>query len=156
VDPLQAEIGAARDQPIFLRALAGEAMRFSPPQMLMLRLRGAASVVDLKKQGISPIVFLARCDALEVGSASRHTLDRLEAAGRAGLLTGDTKDNVVEAYRFLVGLRLRLQLRMLVEGKPVVDEVPLSALTPIERTRLKESFRAVEAWQELASYHHRL
>ena len=156
VDPLQAEIGAARDQPIFLRALAGEAMRFSPPQMLMLRLRGASSVVDLKKQGISPIVFLARCDALEVGATTRHTLDRIDAAGRAGLLSGDTKDNVVEAYRFLVGLRLRLQLRMLVEGKPVVDEVALSDLTPVERTRLKESFRAVEAWQELASYHHRL
>jgi len=38
----------------------------------------------------------------------------------------------------------------------VVDEVALSDLTPVERTRLKESFRAVEAWQELASYHHRL
>jgi len=156
VDPLQAEIGAARDQPIFLRALAGEALRFSPPQMLMLRLRGASSVVDLKKQGISPIVFLARCDALEAGAITRHTLDRIEAAERAGLLSGDTKDNVVEAYRFLVGLRLRLQLRMLVEGRPVVDEVALSDLTPVERTRLKESFRAVEAWQELASYHHRL
>ena len=124
--------------------------------MLMLRLRGASSVVDLKKQGISPIVFLARCAALEIGSTVRHTLDRLDAAGRAGLLTGDTRENVAEAYRFLVGLRLRLQLRLLVEGKPVVDEVALSELTPVERTRLKESFRAVEAWQELASYHHRL
>ncbi len=156
VDPLQSEIGAARDQPIFLRALTGEAMRFSPPKMLLLRLRGSSSVVDLKKQGISPIVFLARCHALEVGTTARHTLERIEAAERAGLLTGDTKDNVSEAYRFLVGLRLRLQLRMLVEGKPVVDEVPLSELTPVERTRLKESFRAVEAWQALASYHHRL
>jgi CBS domain-containing protein len=38
----------------------------------------------------------------------------------------------------------------------VVDDVALSALTPVERTRLKESFRAVDAWQELAAYHHRL
>jgi CBS domain-containing protein len=45
---------------------------------------------------------------------------------------------------------------MLVAGRPVVDEVALSELTPIERTRLKESFRAVKAWQELAAYHHRL
>ncbi|HET8725490.1 MAG TPA: DUF294 nucleotidyltransferase-like domain-containing protein [Anaeromyxobacteraceae bacterium] len=156
VAPLQAEIAAAADQPIFLRALTQEAMRFSPPQMLVLRLRGDSSVVNLKKQGISPIVFLARCDALEVGSAARHTLDRLEAAERAGLLGAETRENVSEAYRFLVGLRLRLQLRMLVEGKPVVDEVALSELTPIERTRLRESFHAVEAWQEVAAYHHRL
>jgi CBS domain-containing protein len=156
VGPLQEEVDAARDQPIFLRALAQEALRFAPPPMLLLRVRGESSVVDLKKQGISPIVSLARCYALEVGATARHTLDRLDAAERAGLVAAETRGNVAEAYRFLVGLRLRLQLRMLVAGRPVVDEVALSELTPIERTRLKESFRAVKAWQELAAYHHRL
>jgi CBS domain-containing protein len=156
VDGLQAEIATARDQPVFLRALTQEAMRFSPPQMLVLRLRGDSSVVNLKKQGISPIVFLARSYALELGSAARHTLERLAAAERAGRISADTRANVGEAYRFLVGLRLRLQLRALVDGKPAVDEVALSALTPVERTRLKESFRAVDAWQEVAAYHHRL
>ena len=154
--PLEEEIGEARDQPIFLRAMAGEALRFAPPTMLLLRMRGESSVVDLKKQGISPIVFLARCYALEVGSRARHTLDRIDATTRAGLLDVETGGNVSEAYRFLVGLRLRLQLRMLVAGRPVVDEVSLSELTPLERTRLKESFRAVKAWQDLAVYHHRL
>jgi CBS domain-containing protein len=156
LDGLQEEIAEARDQPIFLRAMAGEALRFAPPRMLLLRLRGESSVVDLKKHGVSPIVFLARCYALEAGSPVRHTLDRIDAVVRAGLLDAETGGNVSEAYRFLVGLRLRLQLRSLVAGRPVVDEVPLSELTPLERTRLKESFRAVNAWQELAAYHHRL
>jgi CBS domain-containing protein len=124
--------------------------------MLLLRMRGESSVVDLKKQGISPIVLLARCYGLEVGTRARHTIDRIEAAVRAGRLDAETGGNVSEAYRFLVGLRLRLQLRMLVAGKPVVDEVALAELTPVERTRLKESFRAVKAWQELAAYHHQI
>ncbi|MBS1108927.1 MAG: cyclic nucleotide-binding domain (cNMP-BD) protein [Anaeromyxobacteraceae bacterium] len=156
LEPLQEEVAAAGDQPIFLRAMAVEALRFAPPQMLLLRMRGGASVVDLKKQGISPIVFLARCYALETRSRARHTLDRIDAAVRAGLLDAEAGGNVSEAYRFLVGLRLRLQLRMLVAGRPVVDEVALSELTPLERTRLKESFRAVKAWQDLAAYHHRI
>jgi CBS domain-containing protein len=156
LDGLQEEIAEARDQPIFLRAMAGEALRFAPPRMLLLRLRGESSVVDLKKHGISPIVFLARCYALEVGSPVRHTIDRIDAVVRAGLLDAETGGNISEAYRFLVGLRLRLQLRSLVAGRPVVDEVALSELTPLERTRLKESFRAVNAWQEVAAYHHRL
>jgi len=156
LEPLQEEVAAAGDQPIFLRAMAAEALRFAPPQMLLLRMRGGASVVDLKKQGISPIVFLARCYALETRSRARHTLDRIDAAVRAGLLDAEAGGNVSEAYRFLVGLRLRLQLRMLVAGRPVVDEVALSELTPLERTRLKESFRAVKAWQDLAAYHHRI
>ena len=154
LEPLQEEVAAAGDQPIFLRAMAVEALRFAPPQMFLLRMRGGASVVDLKKQGISPIVFLARCCALETRTRARHTLDRIDVAVRAGLLDAEAGGNVSEAYRFLVGLRLRLQLRMLVEGRPVVDEVALSELTPLERTRLKESFRAVKAWQDLAAYHH--
>jgi len=156
LEPLQQEIAAASGQPIFLRALVQEALRFAPPKMLLLRIRGESSVVDLKRQGISPIVFLARCAALELGSRARHTLDRLEAAERGGLVDAETAGNVAEAYRFLVGLRLRLQLRTMVEGRPVGDEVALSALTPVERTRLKESFRAVNAWQELAAHHHKL
>jgi CBS domain-containing protein len=156
VEPLQEEMAVAASEPLFLRAMAQEAIRFTPPQMLLLRLRGASSVVDLKKQGISPIVFLARCYALEIGSRARGTLDRLEAAERAGRMAPDLRDNVAEAYRFLSGLRLRLQLRTLAEGGPPVDEVALTALSPVERTRLKESFRVVKAWQDMAAYHHRL
>jgi CBS domain-containing protein len=64
--------------------------------------------------------------------------------------------DVSEAYRFLLGLRLRLQLAALVEGRPVTNEVALSTLTPIERSRLNESFRAIRRWQDLAAYHHRV
>jgi CBS domain-containing protein len=156
LEPLEEEVLGARDQPIFLRAMAGEALRFSPPHMLRLRIGRESSVVNLKKQGISPIVFLARCFALEEGTRARSTLDRIAALVRVGRLDPETGGNVSEAFRFLVGLRLHLQLRMVVEGRPVIDEVTLSELTPIERTRLKESFRAVKAWQELAAYHHRL
>jgi CBS domain-containing protein len=156
VEPLQAELAEAREQPLFLRFLAQEALRFAPPPALLLRVRGESSVVDLKRQGIAPIVALARCYALEVGSGARPTLDRLDAAERAGRISPEMRENVAEAYRFLVGLRLRLQLRMLAAGRPVVDGVALSELTPVERTRLKESFHAVKAWQDLAAYHHRL
>ncbi len=154
LEPLQAEIALAREQPLFLRGLAQEALRFAPPQLLLLRMRGSSSTVDIKKQGIAPIVGLARVAALEVGSRALHTLDRLDAAGRAGLLEPETRANVAEAYRFLVGLRLRLQLRALVAGQAPGDEVHLSELTPLERTRLKESFRTVKAWQEATAYHH--
>jgi CBS domain-containing protein len=156
VAPLQAVMDAAPERPVFLRALAAEAMTFHPPPTLLLRLRGESSVVDLKKHGISPIVFLARCYALEVRSPERNTLSRIEAAARAGVMAPEVHGDVGEAYRFLLGLRLRLQLAMVVDGRPVTNEVPLSELTPVERSRLKESFRVVSRWQDLAAYHHRI
>jgi CBS domain-containing protein len=149
--PLQEIVAEAADQPLFLRAMAEQALRFEPPPMLLLRMRGESSTVDLKKHGLSPVVFLARCYALEAGAPERNTLERLEAAERAGRMDPELREAVAEAYRFLVGLRLRLQLRRLAEGRPPADEVALSELSPVERSRLKESFRAIRGWQEMAA-----
>jgi len=42
---------------------------------------------------------------------------------------------------------------MIQAGEPPRSEVPFSALSAIERTHLKDAFRAVRAWQETAAYH---
>ncbi len=155
LEPLEAVLAQTAGKPAFMRFLAKAAMEFSPPPMLLLRLRGESSTVDLKLHGISPIVFLARCYGLEVGARARNTLQRLETAARAGLMAQDALGNVTEAYRFLLGLRLRLQLRMISEGRPTTNQVALSDLTAIERSRLKDSFRAIKSWQDAAAFHYR-
>jgi CBS domain-containing protein len=151
--PLDAVVARAAKARVFLSALAKAALGFRPPTALLLRLRGEK--VDLKLHGISPIVFLARPYALEVGSTARNTLERLDAAVTAGLMGEDVRATLREAYRFLLGLRLRLQIRMLEEGRPAVNEVSLSDLTSIERSRLKDSLRAIRDWQDTAAYHYR-
>jgi CBS domain-containing protein len=140
----------------FLRAMAEQAVRFQPPPMLLLRMRPGSPVVDLKKHGLSPVVFLARCYALEVGASPRNTLERLEAAERAGLMEPELRVTVSEAYRFLLGLRLRRQLRAASQGGAASDEAALSEFTPVERSRLKEAFRAIRGWQDMAAYHYHL
>ena len=64
------------------------------------------------------------------------------------------RDAMTAKYRFLVGLRLRLQLRAIADGKSPSQEAALSELTGLERSRLKDSFRAIKAWQEKAAYHY--
>jgi CBS domain-containing protein len=155
LDPLDGVVALAPKKGAFLRFLARAAMDFRPPPLLILRLRGASSEVDLKLHGISPIVFLARCYALEAGIQARNTLDRLAVAAGAGVLDPEMGENVAEAYRFLLALRLRLQLAMLADGRTATNRIALSQLSAIERSRLKESFRAIRAWQELAAYHYK-
>jgi CBS domain-containing protein len=46
---------------------------------------------------------------------------------------------------------MRLQLHMTATGQPVTNKVALSALSAIERSRLKDSFRAIRDWQDQAS-----
>jgi CBS domain-containing protein len=140
--------------PLFLRFLARTAVEHQPPGSVGLRL-GAGATADLKAHGILPVVFLARCYGLEVGTRARATLDRLDAAAAAGLLSQEAHEGVGLAYRFLLGLRLRHQLRELAEGRVPTSVVRLADLSAIERSRLKESFRAIKRWQERAAFHYR-
>jgi CBS domain-containing protein len=152
--PLEAAVSRASRNPLFLRFLARTAVEHQPPGSVGLRLRAGATA-DLKAHGIFPVVFLARCYGLEVGTGARATLDRLDAAASAGLVSPEAHESVGQAYRFLLGLRLRHQLRQLSEGQPPTSLVRLADLSAIERSRLKESFRAVKRWQERAAYHYR-
>jgi CBS domain-containing protein len=154
VSALDQVVSRGARAPLFLRFLAREAMEFSPPTSIALRLGSGSATVDLKRHGITPVVYLARCYGLEVGAREGSTLERLEAAERAGLVGKTVFATVSEAYRFLLGLRLRVQLRALSEGRTPSHAVAPSELSGIERSRLKDSLRAIKAWQEKAAYHY--
>ncbi|ABS25028.1 DUF294 nucleotidyltransferase-like domain-containing protein [Anaeromyxobacter sp. Fw109-5] len=149
---LAARAGGART---FLSAMAKSALTFRPPGGLVLRIRGDTSTVDLKLKGISSIVFLARVYGLEAGARTSNTLGRIRAAFDAGLIAKDTLETLTEAYGFLLRLRLREQLRMIAEGRPPVNVVSIADLSSLERSRLRDTFRAIETWQERAAYHYR-
>ncbi len=151
---LEASLADAPRKPVFVRFLARNALEFKPPPLLLLTVRGQ-STVDLKLHGIAPVVLLARAYGLEQGGAARNTRDRLEAAARAGRLPEATYAEVAEAYRYLVGLRLRLQLDRLSRGKPPSSSVALAELSAVERARVKDALRAVKAFQEAGALHFR-
>jgi CBS domain-containing protein len=155
VSRLRRVVGRAKEARTFLSAMAKSALTFGVPGGLALRLRSESSKFDLKLKGISPIVFLARVYGLESASRSSNTLDRLRAAVEAGLIAADTCETLSETYRFLLRVRLRAQLRMIQEGRPPSNMISFSDLSTIERSRMRDAFRAVEAWHENAAYHFR-
>lgn len=147
--PIAAALDRGRRMRHLVRALAKEAISFVPPSGFLLR---KSSTVDLKAHGITPVVLLARCYAIEAGTQARNTLERLDAARAGGFMGENVHAQVTEAYRFLGGLRLRLLLRRHAQREPLSTEVSLADLTPLERNRLKDSFRAIKGWQEKAAY----
>jgi CBS domain-containing protein len=153
LEPLEAALRGTAQHPVFLRYLARAALDLRPPSSLLLRLRESTEL-DLKMQGLAPIVLLARCYALEIGSPERNTHARLAAAVKAGLMSPEVFNVVGEAYKFLLGLRLRRQLTLVAAGKPAINKVALSDLTALERSRLKDAFRAIKGWQDMAAYHY--
>jgi CBS domain-containing protein len=150
--PIEDALARATGGRLFLRTLAKQALAVEPPNLVLLRLRGASSRVDLARRGLRPVVELARCFAVEAGSRAPGTVERLEDARKAGILSDATHAAITDAFGFLLGLRLAVQLRAAAARRPPGDEVALAELTGIERTRMKDAFRAIRRWQEAASY----
>jgi CBS domain-containing protein len=150
-EPLEAVYLRAGERGLFLAHLARAGLKFQPPLGFFRRIRAEEGGVDLKKGGIAPIVALARLYALEVGTTARSTLARLEAAGQAGTLSREGAELLAEAFRFLLYLRLREQLRAYRAGETPGNRVRLERLSPLERRHLKEAFLAIRETQELTA-----
>jgi CBS domain-containing protein len=153
LDSLEEIFLRAGKQGLFLAHLARTALGFQPPLSFFHRIREDEDGVDLKKGGIAPIVGLARLYALEAGAVARPTLDRLEAAGQWGTLSRDGAELLAEAFRFILSLRLREQLRAYRAGEQPGNRVRLEQLSALERRHLKESFLAIREIQALTAMH---
>jgi len=154
VASLESLLATARERRNVVRTLAKASLAFRPPASLVVRVRAAS--VDLKKDGLLPVALLARCYAVELACPARATLDRIEAARAAGLIGEQAAATISNAYKFLLELRLRWHLRLLASGSPLSDELSLTAISAIERNRLKDGLRAILAWQEKAAYRYQV
>ena len=113
-------------------------------------------LVDLKEGGIAPIVGLARVYALEAGSQSRSTIDRLEDAAHAGSLSQQGAETLAETFRFLQWLRLRGQLDEITSKREPDNKIRLDQLSHLEKRYLKDAFLAIREIQESAELRFRL
>ncbi len=148
LDALDGVLDDAAGNRIFLAHLAAAGLRFRPPLGLFRTLKDENGGIDVKKGGILPIVSLARVVGLEAGCRSRATLDRLQAAREAGILSTDGADGLSEAFRYIHRLRLEHQLRAHAGGRPIDNRIPLAELVSLERRHLKDSFALIREIQE--------
>jgi len=105
--------------------------------------------LDLKLFGTGPIVDATRVLALDAGIEHTNTLDRLSA-----LASGPEKDPTIfqdmqEAFEFLTLLRLECQLRQVRDGQALSNYISPDSLTNLQRSLLKEAFRASARAQAL-------
>ena len=147
LEPLAEVVQQAPQQRSFLAHLAKNALDFRPPLGLFHRIRRQDGGVDLKKGGIMPIVSMARLWALEAGLRNRGTLNRLAFAADAGNLSRQGAEDLAEAFRFLLRLRLDHQLAARRADRPADNVVAIEELAPLERSHLKDTFLSVREMQ---------
>jgi CBS domain-containing protein len=152
--PLQAEpifieaVMLAREQPAFLSRLARLAIQQRPPlRPLHLGLKVSAGQIDVKAGGLRSLSELARLMGLEAGCTSPMTISRLRAATAEAVRGSEQADDLEEAFEVLTDIRLGHQLRRHRASEAIDDNIRVSELGRIERTRLRQAFSAVRRAQ---------
>jgi CBS domain-containing protein len=104
--------------------------------------------LDIKHNGIAPIVDLARIYALAEGIAPVNTIERLQKAAGTPSLSKESAANLIDAYEFLGILRVEHQAHLLQAGKAPNNYLPPQNLSKLEREHLKDAFKVIKALQD--------
>lgn len=141
-----AEHGAANG--IFLASLAQGALAFQPPlgffRQFVLKPHGdQEKTLDIKHQGLVPVVDLARIYALAGGVRAVSTAKRLDQAAAAGTLAAADARALRDALDFIAQVRLAHQARQIRAGTEPDNYVAPETLSAFERRHLKDAFRIV-------------
>ena len=101
--------------------------------------------VNLKYQGILPLVEAVRLLSLREDVAETSTLKRIDELYTSGILNKDEQDCLCNAFHTLTLLILRQQIYDYREGREVTPYVSTDILSRRDKDNLVESLRAVSA-----------
>jgi CBS domain-containing protein len=137
---------------LFLAHLSRNALLHKPPlgffrDFVLVQDGNKKKGLDLKHNGLLPIVNLARIYALAEGIAEVNTTERLKQAAGTASLSKAAAANLIHAFEFLGMLRLEHQAKQL-----SCQQVPDSYLLPkdiskLEREHLKDAFKVIKELQ---------
>ncbi|NEX47491.1 DUF294 nucleotidyltransferase-like domain-containing protein [Pseudotabrizicola algicola] len=142
---------AARNS-IFVAHMISNSLKHTPPLGL---LRGFATIrsgdyknhIDMKLNGVVPVVDLGRVYALIGQMEPVNTRARLEAAEAAGVISQSGARDLIEAYDLIAQTRLENQARLVRSGRKPDNFLAPSDMSDFERSHLRDAFVVVRTMQ---------
>lgn len=150
---LQADIlKKASSNSIFTAHMASNALTHQTPLGL---LRGFATIrsgehrntIDMKHNGVVPVVDLGRMYALQAQLRVVNTRARLEAGLIAGAVSKSGGEALLNAYDLVAQTRLEHQARQIKHGEKPDNFLPPSDLSDFERSHLRDAFVVIKTMQ---------
>ncbi|WP_170331218.1 DUF294 nucleotidyltransferase-like domain-containing protein [Ruegeria arenilitoris] len=150
-------LAAANANSIFVAHMISNSLKHTPPLGL---LRGFATIrsgehrntLDLKHNGVVPVVDLARVYSLQGQLTEANTRARLKAAEAAGVLSPAGARDILDAYDLIAETRLEHQVRLVKFGEKPDNYLPPSALSDFERSHLRDAFVVVKTMQSAVGH----
>eukprot|EP00752_Nemacystus_decipiens_P019495 g17551.t1 len=148
----ESTLALASKNSIFRAHMAANSLKHTPPLGLfrgfaLIRSGEHKDTVDLKHNGVVPIVDLARMYALEGAIGAVNTRERLEAAREAGTVSKSGASDLIDAYDLISTMRLRHQARQIRDGEKPDNFLAPSRLSSFERNHLKDAFGVIKGLQ---------
>lgn len=151
---------ALRDNSAFHARFARAIDSFDVPLGLFSKLiveRGPhKDALDLKKGGIFAVVHGVRSLALERGLSDTNTFERVRRLEELGVFDHRFALDLIEAFAFMLNLRLRARLAQLDDDLPTDNFVRPGELSTLEQDRLKDALGVVRELKEIVRHHFRL
>lgn len=146
-----------RDNRLFLAHMVGNALSRQPPLGLFgglstLRSGEHKGAIDLKHNGIVPVIDLARVYALAAGHDAVNTHDRLAHASDSGEISPQSVRDLRDALEYLSTLRIRHQARQIAAGHAADNFLRPDELSNFERGQLKDAFGVVKQLQDVLAH----
>lgn len=150
---LQAEtLEMASANSIFVAHMVANSLKHTPPLGMF---RGFATIrsgehknqLDLKHNGVVPVVDLARIYAIQGRLAPVNTRARLTAAQAGEVISEAGARDLIEAYDLIATTRLEHQAAQVKAGVPPDNFLAPAALSDFERSHLRDAFVVVRTMQ---------
>ncbi|MDP2080085.1 MAG: DUF294 nucleotidyltransferase-like domain-containing protein [Pseudotabrizicola sp.] len=137
---------------IFVAHMISNSLKHTPPLGM---LRGFATIrsgdyknhIDMKLNGVVPVVDLGRIYALIGQLEPVNTRARLEAAEAAGVISVSGARDLIEAYDLIAQTRLENQARLVRSGRKPDNFLAPSDMSDFERSHLRDAFVVVRTMQ---------
>lgn len=154
-DLQQETLKAASKNSIFTAHMISNSLKHQPPLGL---LRGLATIrsgdhrhqLDLKHNGVVPVVDLGRIYTLQGRLLPVNTRARIEAGVAAGALSQSGGADLLDAYDLIANLRLKHQADQIRNGEQPGNYLDPSVLSDFERSHLRDAFVVVKTMQSAA------
>ncbi len=147
----------APENPRFFQLLVRNVLPMTPPigmfgQFLVESVSDRGKVLDMKS-AMMPIIDFARIYSIRHRIQATNTLDRLHALRDRGILTDKNYEEMAQAYRYLMQIRLRMQAETMASATRQPDNyISPDSLTYIEQRLLKEIFAQTKHFMARMSY----
>ena len=137
---------------LFLAHLTNNALKLRPPlgffrDFVLVHDGEHNDTLDLKHNGIAPIVDLARIYALSEGITAVNTIERLKRVAGTPSLSKSGAADLIDAYEFLGTLRIKHQARQIKNNEPADNFLSPKDISKLEREHLKDAFKVIQAMQ---------